>query len=188
MDSLFKRLILINGIGISLLIALCIKLVAPSDCDQTLNLFSDAYAADIKSAGGQSLRLFWSYERWILTYLLPIPGFIFVSRSSAEAGSHPFAGCGKLPLRLLFNSGSIYLHKPWAAYMASNILAVGLTVILVNLFWRGLQACQLRNWILRVGFVHFAVFHPNLGLLPFQRELAAEPGPVGLQKAHLMMT
>ena len=56
MDSLFKRLILINGIGISLLIAFVyLNLVVPSDSSQTLKLFSDAYAADMKSAGGQSL-------------------------------------------------------------------------------------------------------------------------------------
>jgi hypothetical protein len=56
MDSLFKRLILINGIGISLLIAFVyLNLVVPSDSSQSLKLFSDAYAADIKSAGGQSL-------------------------------------------------------------------------------------------------------------------------------------
>ena len=58
----------------------------------------------------------------------------------------------------------IYLQKPWAAYMANNILAVaGLSVILGNLFWPGLSLTREIR-ILRVGFVIFAVFslHANI--------------------------
>jgi serine phosphatase RsbU (regulator of sigma subunit) len=76
----------------------------------------------------------------------------------------------------------IYLHKPWAAHMASNILAiVGLAVILINLFWRGINLTREIR-ILRVGFVVFAVFslHANLAYHLFSGSLAQDLEPVGL--------
>ena len=55
MDSLFKKAILISGLGIFLLIAyVYINIVVPSNSGQTLKLFADAYAADIKIADEQS--------------------------------------------------------------------------------------------------------------------------------------
>ncbi|MGB5746143.1 MAG: SpoIIE family protein phosphatase [Desulfobacterales bacterium] len=255
MDSLFKRLILINGIGISLLIAFFyLNIVVPSDSSQTLKLFTDAYAADIKTAGGQSLavppelpqfnrrldvyefivgvfltslgliaivlaclrwkaknlfllsfgvfciiygartnafrflfdasRLFWSYERWILTYLLPIPGFIFVEQILGRGWKSSIRRMWQIAIAFAVVAilAGIYLHKPWAAYMASNILSVvGLSVILVNLFWRGLSLTREIR-ILRVGFVVFAVFslHANLAYYLFSGNFAQDLEPVGL--------
>jgi hypothetical protein len=237
MNSLFKKIILISGLGIFILIAyVYISMVVAPNSGQTFKLFADAHAADIKTAGEQSppappdlpkfnrrldvyefivgillislgliavvlagLRwntknlflisfgvfcflygartnafqflfdaspLFWSYERWFITYLVPVPGYILVEQL--------FGRGWKSSIRRIWQIGiafavvaipvCIYLQKPWAAYMANNILAVaGLSVIMGNLFWPGLSLTREIR-IVRVGFVIFAVFslHANI--------------------------
>ena len=99
-------------------------------------------------------RLFWAYERWFLTYLLPIPGFIFVEQLLGIGWKSSIRRMWQIAIAFAVVAipVCIYLQKPWAAYMASNILAVvGLAVILVNLFWRGLSLIREIR-ILRVGF------------------------------------
>ena len=56
MDSLFKKLMVISGLGIFLFITVvCINIVVAPNSGQTLKLFADAHAADIKTADEQSL-------------------------------------------------------------------------------------------------------------------------------------
>jgi len=127
---------------------------------------------------------FWDYEQWFITYLVPIPAFLLLEQ---------IFGCGwKSSIRRMWQISIafavvailavIYLQKPWAAYMANNILAVtGLTVVLANLFWPGISLNREMR-ILRVGFVIFAVFalHANLAHYFFSGPLAQDLEPVGI--------
>jgi len=129
-------------------------------------------------------RLFWIYEHWFITYLIFIPGFILIEQ---------ILGSGwKSSIRRIWQIGiafavvaipvCIYLQKPWAAYLANNILAVaGLSVILGNLFWSGLSLTREIR-ILRGGFVIFAVFslHANIAHYLFSGPLAQNLEPIGL--------
>jgi sigma-B regulation protein RsbU (phosphoserine phosphatase) len=255
MNSLSKKIILICVLGISLSLAyMYISVLIPSNNDHSFKLYSHAYAADTKCAGGQSLpavpelpkfnrrldvyefivgifltslgliaivlaclrwktinlfllsfgvfciiygartnairflfdasRLFWAYERWFMTYLLPIPGFIFVEQLLGRGWKSSIRRMWQIAIAFAVVAilAGIYLHKPWAAHMASNILAiVGLAVILINLFWRGINLTREIR-ILRVGFVVFAVFslHANLAYHLFSGSLAQDLEPVGL--------
>jgi len=255
MNSLSKKIILISGLGIFILIAyVFINMVVPPNSGHFFKLFAHAYAADLKTAGEQSLpapselpkfnrrldvyefivgillislgltavvlaclrwktknlflmsfgvfcflygartnallflfdasRLFWSYERWFITYLVPVPGFILVEQLFGRGWKSSIRRMWQMALALAVVSilAGIYLQKPWAAYMANNILAVvGLSVIVVNLFWPGLSLTREIR-IVRVGFVLFAVFsfHANLAHYFFSGSLAQDLEPIGL--------
>ena len=129
-------------------------------------------------------RLFWGYERWFITYLVPVPGFILVEQLFGSGWKSSIRRMWQLALVLAVVSilTGIYLHKPGTAYLANNILAVvGLAVILVNLFRPGLSLTKEIR-ILRIGFVIFALFslHANLAPYFFSGPLALDMEPVGL--------
>ena len=245
----------ISGLGIFLFITVvCINIVVAPDSGQTPKLFADAHAADIKTAGEQSLpappelpqfnhRLdiyefivgilltslglivivlaclrwkrkdllllsfgsfcllwgartnlfrflfepsaqFWEYVRWFLTYLVAVPGFIFVEQLLGRGWKSSIRRLWQIAIlfAIVGIATGIFLAKPWAAHTANSILVIaGLAIILLNLFRPGIRLNKdLR--ILRVGFIVYAVFalHANLSYYVFSGILAQDIEPVGL--------
>ena len=255
MDSPFKRVVLISGLGIFALIA-CVypNIIGSADNDRCINLLAQAYAADAPGAGAQShpwrsefpkfnrrldgyefivgvlstslgliaivlgclrwntkdlsllsfgafcllwgarTNLFrflfepsaqsWEYARWFVTYLVPIPGFIFVEQLLGRGWKSSIRRLWQIAVVLAIFSITVglYLAKPWAAATINNIFAVaGLVVILFNLFRPGIRlSTEIR--ILRVGFVIYALFaiHANVAYHIFNGTLAQDIEPVGL--------
>jgi serine phosphatase RsbU (regulator of sigma subunit) len=127
---------------------------------------------------------FWEYERWFLTYLVPVPGFIFVEQILGRGWKSSIRRIWQIAFifAIVNISVGIYLKKPSAAVTANNILAItGLVVIIFNLFRPGIS---LNNEIriLRVGFAIYAIFafHANAAHYIFTGLLAQDLEPVGL--------
>ncbi len=132
----------------------------------------------------EASRLFWSYERWFITYLIPIPGFLLIEQLFGRGWKSSIRRMWQISIAFAVVAilAGIYLQKPWAAYMANNILAItGLTVVMVNLFWPGISLNREIR-ILRVGFAIFAVFslHANLSYYFFSGPFAQNLEGVGL--------
>lgn len=100
----------------------------------------------------------WSYIHWFITYLVPIPAWLFAEQ---------FLGKGwKSSVRRLFQvqivfsiiaiSAGAYLQKPYAAWAANNILVIiGIVIVLANFFQpKLLWNRELK--VLRFGFFLFA--------------------------------
>lgn len=129
-------------------------------------------------------RQFWAYEKWFITYLVPIPGFFFVEQILGRGWKSSIRRMWQIAVAFAIISITvcIYLKKPSAAFAANNILAImGLTVIMVNLFRPGIHLNREIR-VLRVGFVIFAVFafHGNLAHLILTGPFAQDFEPAGL--------
>ncbi len=127
---------------------------------------------------------FWEYERWIITYLVPIPGFVFVEQILGRGWKSSIRRMWQIAAAFAVVAilAGIYWQEPGAAYVANNILgAAGILVVVVNLFWPGLSLTREIR-ILRVGFFIFAVFalHANLAYHFFSGPFAQNLEPVGL--------
>ena len=127
---------------------------------------------------------FWDYERWFITYLVPIPAFLLIEQIFGRGWKSSIRRVWQAAIVFAIASiaVSIYLEKPWAAHLSNSILAVAcLTVVMVNLFWPGLSRNREMR-ILRIGFAILAVFalHANLSYYFFSGPLAQDLEPVGL--------
>ena len=126
----------------------------------------------------------WEYAKWFLTYLVPIPGFIFAEQLLGRGWKSSIRRLWQIAIlfAIVSNAVGIFSAKPWAAASANSILAVtGLVIILFNLFRPGTrQNKDIR--ILRVAFVVYAVvaIHANLSYYIFSGILAQDIEPVGL--------
>jgi len=101
---------------------------------------------------------FWSYTHWFITYLVPIPAWLFVEQ---------FLGKGwKSSIRRLWQVQSAfsiiaialsgYSHDPAAATIGNNLMAIiGILVVLANMFQPNLQWNRELK-VLRLGFFIFA--------------------------------
>ena len=255
MESLLKRVVLISGLGIFVLIASAyLSITGSADNDRSINLFAYAYAADSPGTEAQrhptqsdlpafkrrldgyefivgvlltalgligivlacwrwnrkdlSLLSFgafcllwgartnlsqflfepsvqsWEYARWFLTYLVPVPGFIFAEQLLGRGWKSSIRRLWQIAivLAVVCCIAGIYLAKPWAAARVNSIFAItGLVVILFNLFRPGNRPDREIR-ILRVGFVIYAIFaiHANLSYYIFTGILAQDIEPVGL--------
>jgi len=132
----------------------------------------------------EASRLFWSYERWFITYLVPIPAFLLIEQIFGRGWKSSIRRVWQFAIVFAIFSivVAIYLKKPWAAYSANSILVIaGLVIVMVNLFWPGIRLNrEMRT--LRIGFVIFAVFslHANLASYLFSGPLAQDLEGVGL--------
>ena len=125
----------------------------------------------------------WEYARWIMTYLVPVPGFIFAEQLLGRGWKLSIRRLWQIAfvLAIVSISAGIYLAKPWAAAKVNSIFAItGLVVILFNLFRPGTRlGTEIR--ILRVGFIVYALFaiHANISYYIFTGILAQDIEPVG---------
>ena len=126
----------------------------------------------------------WEYARWFLTYLVPVPGFIFAEQLLGRGWKSSIRRLWQIAIVLAAVSiiGGIYLATPWAGAPVNNIFAItGLVIILFNLFRPGIRlSTEIR--ILRVGFVVYALLaiHANISHYIFTGILAQDIEPVGL--------
>ena len=101
---------------------------------------------------------FWIYTHWFVTYLVPIPAWLFVEQFLGKGWKSSIRRL--LQIQIVFSISAIvvggYLHNPAAAMVANNIMAViGILVILANLFQPNLTWNREMK-VLRFGFFIFA--------------------------------
>jgi serine phosphatase RsbU (regulator of sigma subunit) len=109
---------------------------------------------------------FWDYCISSITYIVPVSAYVFVEQILGKGW--------KSSIRLLIYvsigfaiaaiSVGIALKAPWTAMLANNFFAIlGMLVILVNMFWPGLQMTRELK-VLRIGCLIFIAFalHANL--------------------------
>jgi sigma-B regulation protein RsbU (phosphoserine phosphatase) len=124
--------------------------------------------------------LFWGYWKSSITYIVPVTGYVFFEQIMGKGW--------KSSIRLMIYvsivfaiaaiSVGIALKAPYTAMLANSFFAiVVILVILVNLFWPGLQMTRELK-VLRVGSLIFIVLalHANLMnlnivRLPLSRDL-----------------
>lgn len=140
-----------------------------------LNLFQFLFEPSARS---------WEYARWLFTYLVPIPGYIFAEQILGRGWKSSIRRLWQIAIIIAIVSITvgIYSAKPWAGFMANSILAIaGLLIIIFNLFRPGIHLNKEIR-VLRVGFIIYAVFaiHGNLAHYMFSGILAQDIEPVGL--------
>ena len=127
---------------------------------------------------------FWDYERWFITYLVPIPAFLLIEQIFGRGWKSSIRRVWQAAIVFAVASiaVAIYLRNPSAAYAANSILVIaGMAIVMVNLFWPGISLNREIR-LLRVGFVILAVFalHANIAPYFFSGPLAQDLEPVGL--------
>ena len=115
---------------------------------------------------------FWSYMAWFITYLVPIPAWLF---------SEQFLGKGwKSSIRRLWQIQivfsitailvGVYLQKPYAAWAANNIMVIiGIVVVLSNFFQPTLLWSRELK-VLRFGFFLLAATGLIENIAPFMKK------------------
>ena len=101
---------------------------------------------------------FWSYTHWFITYLVPIPAWLFVEQFLGKGWKSSIRRLWQVQIAfsIIAISVSSYSHNPAAAMVGNNIMAViGILVVVVNLFQPNLQWNRELK-ILRLGFFIFA--------------------------------
>jgi len=101
---------------------------------------------------------FWSYTHWFITYLVPIPAWLFVEQFLGKGWKSSIRRL--LQIQIVFSIFAIavsgYLYDPAAAIVGNNIMAiVGILVVLANLFQSNLSWNRELK-VLRFGFFIFA--------------------------------
>ena len=101
---------------------------------------------------------FWSYTHWFITYLVPIPAWLFVEQFLGKGWKSSIRRLWQIQIvfSIIAITVSGYSHDPAAAMVGNNIMAIiGILVVLANLFQPNLQwNRELR--VLRLGFFIFA--------------------------------
>jgi serine phosphatase RsbU (regulator of sigma subunit) len=101
---------------------------------------------------------FWNYTQWFITYLVPIPAWLFVEQFLGKGWKSSIRRLWQI--QIVFSIIAIvvsgYLHDPAAAMVGNNIMAIiGILVVLANLFQPNLQWNRELK-VLRLGFFIFA--------------------------------
>jgi sigma-B regulation protein RsbU (phosphoserine phosphatase) len=126
----------------------------------------------------------WAYLDWFITYLINIPGYIFVEQIVGRGWKSSIRVMWQISaaFAILAISAGIFWQDPAAASSANNILVIaGLLVVLVNVFKPGLTPNrELRA--LRTGFLIFALFsfHANFAPLIIAGPFSQNFEPIGL--------
>jgi len=111
----------------------------------------------------------WNYIHWIITYLIPIPGWIFAEQFFGKGWKSSIRRL--LQVQIVFSitaiSVGVYLRDPDAAMVANNIIVlIGFLVVSANFF----QSHVRRNRelrVLKVGFLILWLFVLHANLAPF---------------------
>jgi sigma-B regulation protein RsbU (phosphoserine phosphatase) len=103
--------------------------------------------------------VFWTYSGWILTYLTPVPAYIFFEQFIGKGWKSSIRRIWQLQIVFVIGAVSVdlFLRSPGAAMVANNVMAtVGILVVGINLFRPGLRMTrELR--VLKSGIVIFGI-------------------------------
>jgi sigma-B regulation protein RsbU (phosphoserine phosphatase) len=101
---------------------------------------------------------FWSYTHWFITYLVPVPAWLFVEQFLGKGWKSSIRRLWQIQIifSIIAISVSGYSHDLAAAMVGNNIMAIiGILVVLANLFQSNLQWSRELK-VLRLGFFIFA--------------------------------
>jgi sigma-B regulation protein RsbU (phosphoserine phosphatase) len=113
--------------------------------------------------------IFWAYWQWFLTYLTPVPAYIFFEQVIGNGWKSSIRRIWQIQIVFVIGAASVdlFLRSPGAAMVANNIMAIaGMFVLGINLFRPGLRMTrELR--VLRGGMVIFgaAVLYENVATM-----------------------
>ena len=103
--------------------------------------------------------LFWEYWRWFLTYLTPVPVYIFFEQFIGKGWQSSIRRIWQIQIFFVIVAASVglILRSPGAAMVANNLMAIGgMLVVGANLFRPGLRMTrELR--VLKSGIVIFGI-------------------------------
>ncbi|UCF94004.1 MAG: SpoIIE family protein phosphatase [Desulfobacterales bacterium] len=103
--------------------------------------------------------VFWAYSGWLLTYLTPVPAYIFFEQFIGKGWKSSIRRIWQIQIVFVIVAASadLFLRSPGAAMVANNVMAtVGILVLGVNLFRPGLRMTrELR--VLKSGTVVFGI-------------------------------
>jgi serine phosphatase RsbU (regulator of sigma subunit) len=100
----------------------------------------------------------WSYTHWFITYLVPIPAWLFAEQFLGKGWKSSIRRLLQIQivLSIIAIAVSGYLHDPAAAWAANNIIVIiGIVVVLANMFQPNLLWNRELK-VLRLGFFIFA--------------------------------
>jgi serine phosphatase RsbU (regulator of sigma subunit) len=114
----------------------------------------------------------WIYTHWFISYLVPIPAWLFTEQFLGKGWKSSVRRI--LQVQIAFSIIAIslgaYLHKPYAAWAANNIMVIiGIVVILANLFQPKL-VWNRELKVLRVGFFLFAAMGLIENIVPLLKK------------------
>jgi sigma-B regulation protein RsbU (phosphoserine phosphatase) len=112
---------------------------------------------------------FWSYTHWFITYLIPIPAWLFIKQFLGKGWKSSIRRL--LQVQIVFSitaiSVSAYLGDPAAAMVGNNIIVViGLLIVIANLFQPHLQRNRELK-ILKAGFLILALLALHANIAPW---------------------
>ena len=103
--------------------------------------------------------IFWAYWQWFLTYLTPVPAYIFFEQFVGKGWKSSLRRIWQLQIVFVIMAAltDLFLRSPGAAMVANNVMAiVGVLVVGINMFRPGLQMTrELR--VLKSGIVIFGI-------------------------------
>ncbi len=115
---------------------------------------------------------FWSYTYWFITYLIPIPAWLFFKQFLGKGWKSSFRRL--LQVQIVFSITAIsvcaYLGDPAAAMLGNNIIVViGFLIVIANLFQPHLQRNRELK-VLRAGFLILAPLSLHANIAPWFAE------------------
>ena len=114
-------------------------------------------------------RLPWNYTFWFITYLIPIPAWLFVEQFLGKGWKSSIRRL--LQVQIVFSITAVlvstYVGNPYAAIAGNNIIVIiGLLIVITNFFQAHLQPNRELK-ILRAGFLIFALLALHANIAPF---------------------
>ena len=115
---------------------------------------------------------FWSYTYWFITYLIPIPAWLFFKQFLGRGWKSSFRRL--LQVQIVFSITAIsvcaYLGDPAAANVGNSIIVViGFLIVIANLFQPHLQRNRELK-VLRAGFLILAPLSLHANIAPWFAE------------------
>jgi serine phosphatase RsbU (regulator of sigma subunit) len=115
---------------------------------------------------------FWSYTYWFITYLIPIPAWLFFKQFLGKGWKSSFRRL--LQVQIVFSITAIsvcaYLGDPAAASVGNNIIVIiGFLIVIANLFQPHLQRNRELK-VLRAGFLILAPLSLHANIAPWFAE------------------
>ena len=111
----------------------------------------------------------WTYMFWFITYLIPIPAWIFAEQFLGKGWKSTIRRL--LQFQIVFSIAAILLSafqkSPYAAMDGNNIIVIiGLLIVVANLFQPHLQPSRELK-MLRIGFLIFALLALHANITPW---------------------
>jgi serine phosphatase RsbU (regulator of sigma subunit) len=111
---------------------------------------------------------FWSYTNWFITYLIPIPAWLFVEQFLGKGWKSSVRRL--LQVQIVFSitaiSVSAYLGDPAAAMVVNNIMVIiGFLIVIANMFQPHLQRNRELK-VLKAGFLILALLALHANIAP----------------------